>query len=258
MAERMKPPGVTLSPHRAWEEVIAATPIACREINAFAEKVFKTRGGRMGSGMGVLLEALWAYYVDQGRPAREAGNEGWEVGWLPDNEYNDFACVQWDKPWEPATKLGEFFRIEAKSMNKGADESKGHFDQLQRNLGELDLLLVLIWSWKPIDRNRVSPVIEDQFIGSARPIAELRDRLHIARGGSFVSKNSCPDGCNPRDCTHDGEPLNSAGNRRTAIGAPDANPQGVHNWGEFRRACAHAENLLSRGPEGVQAVAGVE
>ncbi len=28
------------------------------------------------------------------RPAREVGNEGWEIGWLPDNEYNDFACLQ--------------------------------------------------------------------------------------------------------------------------------------------------------------------
>lgn len=115
MAKSARPSGITLSPMQAREEVIAATPVACQEINSFSEKVFKTRGGRMGSGMGVLLEALWAYYVDQGRPARAAGNEGWEIGWLPEHEYNDFACVQCDMPWEPATRTGEFFRIESKS-----------------------------------------------------------------------------------------------------------------------------------------------
>ncbi len=80
MADSAKPSDITLSPEQAREEVITATPVACQEINKFSEKVFKTRGGRMGSGMGVLLEALWAYYVDQGRPARVAGNEGWEIG----------------------------------------------------------------------------------------------------------------------------------------------------------------------------------
>ncbi|HBI43024.1 MAG TPA: hypothetical protein DDY78_09235 [Planctomycetales bacterium] len=70
MANSAKPSGITLSAEQARQEVIAATPIACQEINKFSEKVFKTRGGRMGSGMGVLLEALWAYYVDQGSPSK--------------------------------------------------------------------------------------------------------------------------------------------------------------------------------------------
>src|SRR5438105_5775950 len=96
--------GTTLSPLEVQAEVIAATPIACEEINRFSAKVFKTRGGRMGAGMGVLLEAPWAYYVDQGRPARAVGNEGWEIGWLPDNEYNDFACIQCELPWDPETQ----------------------------------------------------------------------------------------------------------------------------------------------------------
>jgi hypothetical protein len=120
------PGGTTLSADHAVQEVIAATPIACQEINKFSQRVFKTRGGRMGSGMGLLLEGLWGYYVDQGRPAREAGNEGWEIGWLSDHEYNDFACIQCDMPWIPATNEGEFFRIEAKSMNSAADESRSN------------------------------------------------------------------------------------------------------------------------------------
>ena len=167
-----------ISAQQALDEVIAATPIACEEINRFAAKVFLTRGGRMGSGMGVLLQPLWAYHVDQGRPAREVGNEGWEVGWLPDNEYNDFACIECEAPWEPATKTGELFRIEAKSMNVEAEESKAHFDVLLHQLGPLDLLLVLVWIWEPADRGRVYPHIRDYFIASARPVAELRDGLH--------------------------------------------------------------------------------
>ena len=231
MAKRAKPSGITLSAEQTRDEVIAATPVACEEINKFSEKVFKTRGGRMGSGMGVLLEALWAYYVDQGRPARIAGNEGWEIGWLPDHEYNDFACVQCDMPWEPATKKGEFFRIEAKSMNKDADESKGHFDELQHVLGELDLLLILIWAWQPIERGRVSPIIVDHYIGSAKSIAVLRDKLHIARGGSFVDRKHCPEKCNPSACTHHGEPLNSAGSRERSSGPLSRKPKGKSSIG---------------------------
>jgi len=173
-----------ISAQQAFEEVIAATSVACQEINQFARDVFLTRGGRMGSGMGVLLEALWGYYVDKGRPAREVGNEGWEIGWLPDNEYNDFACLQCGAVWEPASKQGELLRVEAKSMNSDAEESKGHFEELVRDLGPLDLLLVLIWAWKPADRGRVYPRIREHFIGAARPIADLRDRLHLARGGT--------------------------------------------------------------------------
>lgn len=218
------PGGTTLSADQAVREVVAATPIACQEINKFSTKVFKTRGGRMGSGMGVLLEALWAYYVDQGRPARVAGNEGWEIGWLPDNQYNDFACIQCDLPWDPLTKEGEFFRIEAKSMNSAAEESKGHFDQLHDNIGDRDLLLVLIWSWRPIDRGRVSPIITDHFIGPARSIAYFRDKLHLARGGSFVDRRKCADGCTPSKCLHHGEPLNASGKRERLSGPSKLRP----------------------------------
>ena len=95
-----------ISPRQAFEEVVAATPVACQEINRFARDVFLTRGGRMGSGMGVLLEVLWGYHVDKGRPARRVGNEGWEIGWLPDNEYNDFACLQCGATWSQRPSTG--------------------------------------------------------------------------------------------------------------------------------------------------------
>jgi hypothetical protein len=213
-----------ISREEAMKEVIEATPIACEEINHFSQKVFLTRGGRMGSGMGVLLEALWAYYVIQGRPTREIGNEKWEIGWLPDNEYNDFACLRCNTTWNPDTKHGELFRIEAKSMNCDADESKGHFDELVDNLGRFDLLLVLVWAWEPSDRERVFPRIRDHFICPARPIAMLRDQLHLARGGSFVDRATCSDGCNPAACPHHGEPLNANGKRERLSGPVSLRP----------------------------------
>ena len=52
------------------------------------------------------------------------------MGWLAEHEYNDYACLEMDCEWNPKTREGEFFRIEAKSMNLDADESKGHFDEL--------------------------------------------------------------------------------------------------------------------------------
>lgn len=211
-------PSTSHTPELAATEVIAASVVACQEINKFTEQVFKTRGGRMGSGMGVLLEALWAYYIDQGRAAGSVGNDWWEIGWLPDHEYNDFACIEFNQPWDHATRVGELFRIEAKSMNTDADESKGHFDQLADTLGPFDMLLVLIWSWQPADRGRVFPAITDHFIDSALPIAQLRDTLHVARGGTFVDRKKCPDGCRPKTCSHHGEPLNADGKRERASG----------------------------------------
>jgi hypothetical protein len=80
MANAPTPSGITLPPDQARREVIDATPVACQEINKLSRVRFRTRGqGRLGSGMGALLEALWGFFVDQGRPARAAGNEGWEI-----------------------------------------------------------------------------------------------------------------------------------------------------------------------------------
>jgi hypothetical protein len=201
-------------PDQAAEVLVSATGLACQQINAFASEVFRTRGGRVGSGMGTLLEALWGYYVN--RTLLEHGPFAGkiEIAWLADHEYNDFACLVTDQLWNARLKEGELLRIEAKSMNMGADESKGHFDELYNNLGEWDLLLVLVWGWKAVDEYRVSPQINDYFIGNARSIALLRDQLHIARGGTFVDRNNCPDG----------EPLNASGKRERLWGPESLRP----------------------------------
>ena len=207
---------------QAKATIIDATQTACPNINAFCCQALQIRGGRIGSGMGFLLEALWGLYVNQ---ILQQQSVNFELGWFSSHGYNDFACIEKDAPWNPETQMGELMRIEAKSMNLEADESKGHFDELIEDLSEWDLLLVLIWRWEPVDAFRVCPYIQDYFIGSARSIAMLRDQLHIARGGSFVDRNNCPDQCPPETCLHHGEPLNSKGSRERASGPKSCTPK---------------------------------
>lgn len=171
--------------------------------------------------MGSLLEALWVYFMN-----RTLHNEGGiaadcEIGWLEDHELNDFACVLRDAVWKSATREGELFRIEAKSMNASADESKAHFTELVREMSVHDQLLILIWRWTSVDDWRSCPAVTDYLLCPAKPVAELRDILHIARGGSFVEGGMCPDGCAENSCSHTGEPLNAAG-KRERKGGPDS------------------------------------
>ncbi len=212
-----------MTPQGAALTLTNATGRACEKINDLSQRVFRTRGGRLGSGMGMLLEALWGYYVNMELESEAAL---YEVGWVPGHEYNDFACIQRDQKWIPSSRTGELLRVEAKSMNTEADESKGHFDELISQLGEWDLLLVLAWSWKLADDNiRTYPYIQDYFIDSAHSIALLRDRLHLARKGSFVDRSNCPDHCIPELCKHNGEPLNSAGKRERRTGPISCKPK---------------------------------
>lgn len=207
-----------LDPGQAVELVRDVTATACQTINTFSEEVFRTRGGRMGSGMGTLLEALWGYHVNKILAEMEEGPPPCELAWIVGQQYSDFACILRDRAWNPETLEGELFRIEAKSMNVAADESKGHFDEIEENIGDWDHLLVLIWAWEPLDRVRVFPRVLDHFFGPARPVARLRDQLHLARGGSFVHRDSCPDQCEPSSCSHHGEPLNADGKRERKSG----------------------------------------
>ncbi len=205
-------------------EIRRLTPRAVDEINTLAKRIFRTRGGRVGSGMGLLLEALWGYFVNT---ELERAGQGVEIGWIATHEYNDFACLVRDSDWDPAQRHGEVLRIEIKSMISSADESKAHFDRLAQELGEHDLLVVLLWDWEPLDRHRLAPVVRDYFVGSAKAIAQLRDALHLARGGSFVDSKKCPDGCDRKACTHHGEPLNAAGKRERGTGPASTKPANV-------------------------------
>jgi hypothetical protein len=180
--------------------------------------------------MGGLLEALWGYHINQVLLNEGGEAAACEIGWLACHGYNDFACILRDAPWTIEERVGELFRIEAKSMNVGADESKGHFDELVSRLNANELLLVLVWSWDPVDEFRVYPHIRDYFIGSALSVAVLRDRLHIARGGTFVDRAECPDRCAPDACIHQGEPLNASGKRERLSGPVSTRPSATVSY----------------------------
>lgn len=218
----------------------AAVQIVCKDaprvinsMNYFALKTFRTRGGRLGSGMGSLLEALWVYYMNntlanQGGIAREC-----ELVWLPDHQPADFACIIREADWRPESRKGELFRIEAKSMNLGVEEAKGHFANLKSETSHFDHLLVLLWSWTEHDKKYVWPKVHSYFLGSSLSIICLRDKLHLARGGSFVGTESCPDGCSPTPCTHAGEPLNESGKRERRSGPVTCKPKAVDYAANF-------------------------
>ena len=222
---------------RAAKLIVGHAPETCHFINTFSESVLRTRGGRLGSGMGSLIEALWGYYMNQVLENHGIDCAECEIGWLVGHEYNDFACVCRNLPWNQDTREGELLRIEAKSMNLDVDESKGHFDEIR--LGKFDLLLVILWQWASVDEQHVYPKIIDQFIGNAISVARMRDALHTARGGAFVDKNNCPDGCSPAHCRHDGEPLNANGKRERLEGPgtrrPSQNTSYANNFGGLVR-----------------------
>ncbi|MED4851778.1 hypothetical protein P9386_08105 [Caldifermentibacillus hisashii] len=206
---------------------------AVQETNNFCKEKILTRGGRVGSGMGTLLEAIWGFNMNQ--LLHRDPKVDCEIAWFPDNDYNDFACVKKNELWDPTTHRGELFRIEIKSMNKDADESKGHFDEIKQNLGQFDLLVVLIWTWKTDNGIHSYPYIEDFFIGNALEVAFLRDELHIARGGYFVDSSTCPDECLSKGipCKHHGEPLNANGNRERITGPISRKPPGSSHAANF-------------------------
>ena len=236
-----------VTPAQAATKIISATPAVITEVNKFTASVFHTRGGRIGSGMGSVIEALWGFFLNK-KLAEEPGID-YQMGWIYGHEYNDFSCVKSDEDWDPETRVGELLRVEVKSMVASADESKAHFDRLQSELETEDMLAVFVWDWTPLAANSKDnyPKILDHYVGLALPIAKLRDDLHVARGGSFVSQGYCPDDCNSRTCTHVGEPLNKSGVRERRTG-PEKSKRGkvsyAANFGGMLRM------LGSRGFEG--------
>jgi hypothetical protein len=119
-------------------------------------------------------------------------------------------------------------------MVASADESKAHFDRLLHEFDRNELLAVFLWDWTLVsEKNKmVYPAILDYFVGLAIPVARLRDELHLGRGGTFVSAESCPDKCGAQ-CTHIGEPLNAAGVRERRSGPAKAKGPNVSYAANF-------------------------
>ena len=235
-------------------------------INDFTSATFLTRGGRLGSGMGGLLEALWIYYMNRTLRESDGDTSVCELAWLEDHQPADYACINKNAIWEPEAGTGQFFQIEAKSMNLDVDEAKGHFTNLARETSDHDQLLVIVWSWEAEGQYYRWPKITDYFIGHSSPIIEMRDALHVLRGGTFVGKGACPDGCELDVCAHTGEPLNKSGvrERRTGpISAKGARVDYAANFGgllrmiktsstdatevfrDFRRSCDVCHRFIS-------------
>ncbi len=222
-----------IDPRNAVAAVHGDASAVIKAINDFTATTFRTRGGRLGSGMGSLIEALWVYYMNQALYNEGGEARVCELAWLPDHQPADFACIERGSEWLPESRAGELFRIEAKSMNVGVDEAKGHFTNLAKETSELDQLLIIVWAWTEHDHHYVWPEIYDYFIGPSLPVIRMRDRLHVARGGNFVEAVSCPDGCDPEHCSHVGEPLNAAGKRERRSGPAATKPANVEYAANF-------------------------
>ncbi len=201
---------------QAFQRILDVTPIAIKDVNSLTIRVFQTRGGRIGSGLGGVIEALWGFYVNKHLLKSDLGAE---MAWISGHEYNDFAVIICDEDWDPQKGTSELFRVEVKSMVRSAKEPKAHFDRLRKEIKHTDTLAVFIWDWVPVSKGskRCYPKILDGFVGRASAIATLRDELHVARGGTFVPKNKCPDGCR-MPCCHIDEPLNPNGVRERKSG----------------------------------------
>ena len=182
--------------------------------------------------MGMVIEALWGFYLNA--ELAKNPNSACEMAWMYGHEYNDFACVLKDADWDPDTRTGELLRVEVKSMVVAADESKAHFDRLQSELDHDEILVIFLWDWIEVPSTSYrAPTITDHFIGTALPIAHLRDVLHEVRGGSFVMPDACPDACDHGACTHVGEPLNSSGVRERRTGPDSARASNVSYAANF-------------------------
>ena len=219
--------------------ILKTTEEARRRLNEFSARVLRTRGGRIGSGMGAVIEALWGFFVNQ--ILLEDAKCRIELAWMYGHEYNDFACIGRGAEWHPETRAGELLRVEVKSMVASADESKAHFDRLRHELHETDLLAVFLWDWLPVPApggpppvgGYVSPQVKDYFVGRASDIAALRDALHRERGGTFVESGTCPDNCAVDACTHIGEPLNAKGSRERPSGPSSTRTKTVSHQANF-------------------------
>lgn len=75
--------GALMTADEAADYIRAISPRVIDAINEFIRITFVTRGGRMGSGMGLLLEGLWGYHMSQALV-----DQGIEIAWIADNQYN--------------------------------------------------------------------------------------------------------------------------------------------------------------------------
>ena len=113
-------------------------PIIIEKLNQFFSETFLVDSSEINYGhstrFGILFEAMWGYYMKE-----ELKSLGYMVKWICRNQYNDFYI---------SDLLGNFIcNIEVKTLCLDSDESKSHFDALQSELLDTDLLFVSAWKW---------------------------------------------------------------------------------------------------------------
>ena len=74
-----------------YSEIAQMSARACQKMNEFSSEILRTRGGRIGSGMGALLEALWGYMMNQ--IILEETDLDCEIAWFPDISITIFLAL---------------------------------------------------------------------------------------------------------------------------------------------------------------------
>jgi hypothetical protein len=182
-------------------------PIVIEKLNKFFSETFLVDSSEINYGhstrFGILFEAMWGYYMKG-----ELEVLGYMVKWICRNQYNDFYI---------SDLLGNFIcNIEVKTLCLDSDESKSHFDAIQSELLDTDLLFVSAWKWDVHDDLMKPKITESKFFVS-KEIAIMRDELHILRGGDFVNE----------------EPINASGYRERLSGPDENKPPKVTHMANF-------------------------
>lgn len=182
-------------------------PKVIEKLNKFFSETFLVDSSEINYGhstrFGILFEAMWGYYMKG-----ELETLGYMVKWICRNQYNDFYITD---------LLDNFIcNIEVKTLCLDSDESKSHFDALQSELLDTDLLFVSAWKWDVHDDLMKPKITESKFFVS-KEIAVMRDELHILRGGNFVKE----------------EPINASGYRERLSGPDENKPPKITHMANF-------------------------
>ena len=177
------------------------------ELNQFFSETFLVDSVEINYGhstrFGILFEAMWGYYMK-----KELESFGHSLKWICKNQYNDFYITD--------DKENFVCNIEVKTLCVNSDESKSHFDAIQSELLNTDLLFVSAWKWN-INNTSMSPCVTKSEYFLSKNIAKMRDDLHILRGGSFINN----------------EPINASGFMERITGPENNKPLKISHMSNF-------------------------
>jgi hypothetical protein len=177
------------------------------KLNEFFSETFLVDSSEINYGhstrFGILFEAMWGYYMKE-----ELQSLGYMLKWICTNQYNDFYITD---------TCGNFIcNVEVKTLCLNSDESKSHFDALQSEIHDSDLLFVSAWKWDVIGELMKPLVVKSEYF-SSKSIAFMRDQLHVLRGGKFIKE----------------EPVNVSGYRERISGPEENKPPKVSHMANF-------------------------